>query len=171
VDEAGRCGRHTDAVEREGDDEVLSRLAVALLPIHRHPSHHRVGLPSARCRPIRWRCPPCADGDADVGLREGGCVIDAVPDHRHAVTVILRRPISSRFSSGRTSAITRSIPTSSATACAVRSLSPVIITGAIPASVIRWTVSVASAFSSSPMPSSPTSTPSRTTPETVRPRS
>jgi len=93
VDEAGRCGRHTDAVEREGDDEVLSRLAAALfadlIGIHHTTesvSHqHDVGRFDGDVR-------ACADGDADVGLREGGCVIDAVPDHRHAVTVILETP-------------------------------------------------------------------------------
>jgi len=62
------------------------------------------------------------------------------------------------------------IPTSSATAWAVRSLSPVIITGVMPASFIRWTVSAASVLSSSPMPMRPTRSPSRTTPDTVSPR-
>ena len=74
-----------------------------------------------------------AHGDADVGLRERGRVVDAVAGHRHdaaSAPAAAARPAPSR--SGSTSAITSSMPSSAATASAVVRLSPVSMTTASP---------------------------------------
>ena len=79
-----------------------------------------------------------ADGQAEVGLRERGRVVDAVADHRHDAALGLQ-PLDDRrpCRTGSTSAITSSMPTSAATARAVVSLSPVSSTGRRPSALER----------------------------------
>ena len=75
-----------------------------------------------------------AHGEAEVGLGEGGGVVDAVADHRHDRRRSCRRRTTSTLSAGSTSAMTssRSMPTSAATVAAARWLSPVSSTGRRP---------------------------------------
>ena len=74
-----------------------------------------------------------ADGEPDVGLGQGGGVVDAVADHRRPrLPSACSRRTSAALCSGRTSASTRSMPTWRAIAAAVRALSPVIMTTSMP---------------------------------------
>ena len=77
---------------------------------------------------------PRADGDADVGLGQRRRVVDAVADHRHALAFGLQLlHVAAPCRAGSTSAKTRAMPSSRATASAVRRLSPVIIAASMPA--------------------------------------
>ena len=109
-----------------------------------------------------------ADGDAEIGLRERGRVVDAVADKGDALALSAAGAAPARPCPAAALRRTRrSMPICAAMASAVLRLSPVIITVAMPSARSRATAALASAFNVSAMAMMPISSPSRATAMTV----
>ncbi len=117
---------------------------------------------------------PGAHGDAEVGLGEGGGVVDSVADHRHHPSLLSaddgpRRPCPR--GGPRRSRRRRAMPTAAATDSAARRLSPVTSIGRSPRSRSWLTASALVGFTVSATTSTPRSSPSQPTRTGVLPGS
>ena len=88
------------------------------------PTRRRVAVHQHEVAGLDHHVSPSADGDAEVGLGERGCIVHAIADHAGDLALGLGFPNTLALCSGSTSVKTRSMLTCFATTSAVLRLPP-----------------------------------------------
>src|SRR5437867_11318293 len=172
VEPANRRDGNQDDVVDEGGEEILLDVAHgSLAQLNRRRHAAQIAADQRDVRRFHGHVRPGADRDPTSACARAGASLMPSPTMAARRPSPCRRFTSKAFASGKTSASTRSMPTSLATAAAVRGLSPVIITTSRPMTLSADTASRACFFTVSATAMTPTTVPPTATNMGVRPAS